>query len=94
MQTLQNFPKHFFEAINAMTRHRKAITFTLDTLVIDAIQKVAESHGDSTSRHIEKVLFDYCKSQKAIEPSESRLGENRGGDRRKKPKDSTTKSDA
>lgn len=84
MQTLQKLPSRLKEAIDSMSRKRKAVTFTIDELVVKAIQRVAQTHGDSTSRHIEKVLFDYCKAEGAIGSDEPRLGENRGGDRTQK----------
>jgi hypothetical protein len=68
--------------LNLMTRKRKTVTLTLDTLVWETIEKAAKNQGISASRWIENFTFDSLKSMGLIDVNEERLGETRGGDRK------------
>ncbi len=63
-------------------RKRKAVSYRIDDLVIEAIQKAADNQGISANRWLELYLFDSLKSMGLIPQDEQKLGENRGGDRK------------
>lgn len=65
-------------------RSRKAITYRLDELVTEAMKQQALEEGISVNRWLENHLFDYFKNVGKIVKSETRLPENRGGDRKSK----------
>ncbi len=68
--------------LNLMTRKRKPVAYRIDELVIEAIQKAADNQGISANRWLELYLFDSLKSMGLIPQDETKLGENRGGDRK------------
>jgi hypothetical protein len=63
-------------------RKRKAVSYRIDDLVIDAVQKAANNQGISANRWLELYLFDSLKTMGLIPHEEEKLGENRGGDRK------------
>jgi predicted HicB family RNase H-like nuclease len=63
-------------------RKRKAVSYRIDDLVIEAIQKAADNQGISANRWVELYLFDSLKNMGLIAQDEQKLGENRGGDRK------------
>jgi hypothetical protein len=65
-------------------RNRKAITYRLDELVTDSMKEQALEEGVSVNRWLENHLFDYFKNVGKISKTETRLPENRGGDRKSK----------
>ncbi|MBP5977001.1 hypothetical protein HW132_30845 [Brasilonema sp. CT11] len=65
-------------------RKRKAVSYRIDDLVIEAVQKAADNQGISANRWLEIYLFDSLKTMGLIPQEEHKLGENRGGDRKSK----------
>lgn len=63
-------------------RKRKAVSYRIDDLVIEAVQKAADNQGISANRWLELYLFDSLKTMGLISPNEEKVGENRGGDRK------------
>ena len=68
--------------LDSMTRKRKPVAYRIDELVIEAIQKAADNQGISANRWLELYLFDSLKTMGLIPQDETKLGENRGGDRK------------
>lgn len=67
-----------------MSRKRKPVSYRIDEIVIEAVQKAADNQGISANRWLELYLFDSLKTMGLIPQDESKLGENRGGDRKSK----------
>lgn len=65
-----------------LERKRKAVSYRIDDLVIEAVQKAAHNQGISANRWLELYLFDSLKTMGLISQKEEKLGENRGGDRK------------
>ncbi len=69
--------------IMLMPRRRKAVTYRIDELVIDALGKIAKKQNMSANRYLENLLFNLGQENGIIPIEEERLGETRGGDRSK-----------
>lgn len=65
-------------------RDRQVFSFRLDDLVAKSIREQALEEGISVNKWLENHLFDYFKNVGKIAKNETRLPENRGGDRKSK----------
>lgn len=72
---------------------RKAKTFKLDEELIDALERLAETTGESVGAYVERVLWRYCQGVGMISPDKEppkdpRGGKREGAGRRPKTEDS------
>ena len=69
-------------AVTVMTeRKRKRRTLLLDSLVLEALKRLARSEGRSENQYVELLLFKIAKERGLIPPDTELLGETRGGER-------------
>lgn len=69
-------------AVTVMTeRKRKRRTLLLDSLVLEALKRLARSEGRSENQYVELLLFKIAKERGLITPDTEPLGETRGGER-------------
>jgi hypothetical protein len=60
---------------------RKPKTYKLDERLIDAVEKLAESMGQSGGSYVEQVLWKHCQGMGVIPISENPPKDQRGGKR-------------
>lgn len=63
-----------------MARKRKAVSYRIDELVIEALGKMAKQENASVNRYIELHFFKIAKEKGLIGHDIELLGETRGGD--------------
>jgi hypothetical protein len=60
---------------------RKPKTYKLDERLIDAVEKLAESLGQSGGSYVEQVLWKHCQGMGVLPISENPPKDQRGGKR-------------
>lgn len=63
-----------------MERKRKAVSYRIDSLVIDALKKIAKEDNNSVNKWLETHLLNFLKDKGYLDPNTEPLGETRGGD--------------
>lgn len=71
-----------------MERRRRAVSFRLDSLVIDTLKKIAKEENNSVNKWLETHLLNFLKEKGHLGPEVEPLGELRGGDMKSEDKDS------
>lgn len=61
-------------------RKRKAVSYRIDELVVEALGKLAREENASINRYIETHFFKVAKEKGIISQDTELLGETRGGD--------------
>ena len=62
-------------------RKRKAVTYRIDEVIIQAVEKIAKENNSSVNRYIENLLYAHCRELGRLIDVEP-LGETRGGSRK------------
>ncbi|MHC5863171.1 hypothetical protein [Nostoc sp.] len=65
-----------------MPRHRKAVSYRIDSIAIDALGKLAKKENMSANRYLENLLFSVGLQKGVIPKGTEPLGETRGGERK------------
>ena len=60
---------------------RKPKTYKLDERLIEALEKLASSEGESTGSYVERILWRYCQGRGVIDPNDDPSKDKRGGKR-------------
>ena len=60
-------------------RKRKAVTYRIDEVIIDALNEMALDENSSVNRLLENHLLDLVKSKGYVKKDLKPLGETRGG---------------
>ena len=60
-------------------RKRKAVTYRIDEVIIDALKEMALDENSSVNRLLENHLLDLVKSKVYVKKDLKPLGETRGG---------------
>ncbi len=67
--------------MNCIDMPRKPKTYKLDERLIDAIDTLAETAGESVGGYVERILWRYCQGMGAIDPKAEPSADKRGGKR-------------